>query len=57
MENTIMIPEIQVLMVVSMKVAVFWVVMSYSQTGVYQRFRGAGQSHHHGCDDARRKNL
>jgi hypothetical protein len=36
----------EVLMVMSMKIAVFWVVAPYSLVEVYQRFRGTCCLHH-----------
>jgi hypothetical protein len=38
-------------MAVSMKMAVFWVVVPCSLVEVYQRFRGTCCLHHHGDDD------
>jgi hypothetical protein len=47
----------EVLMVASMKIAVFWVVMPHSPVDVYHHFRGACCLHHHLLDGWGSKDL
>jgi hypothetical protein len=62
-QNSLYIVGFQVLVVASMKMAVFWVVEPCSLIGVYRRFRGACCVYHYTdygdslCDDGSSKYL